>query len=104
VAEVIDRARNFVDSARNAVAALALWLTISMLAGAFSASAAAIEGGQLRDGTWKAVNRLDHTTLLARMLFGSRLHFMDTFEAAGKVMGHAKARSRSRRQSRQASW
>jgi hypothetical protein len=55
VAEVIDRARSFVDSARKAAAALALWLAISMLAGAFSASAAAIEGGQVRDGRWKAV-------------------------------------------------
>jgi hypothetical protein len=54
-AEVIDRARSFVDSARKAAAALALWLAISMLVGAFSASAAAIEGGQLRDGRWKAV-------------------------------------------------
>jgi hypothetical protein len=54
-AEVIDRARSFVDSARKAAAALALWLAISMLVGAFSASAATIEGGQLRDGRWKAV-------------------------------------------------
>jgi hypothetical protein len=55
VADVIDRARSFADGARRAAAALALWLTISMLAGAFSASAAAIEGGQIRDGTWKGV-------------------------------------------------
>jgi phosphohistidine phosphatase SixA len=35
-------------------------------------------------------HRLDHTTLLDRMLFASRLRFMDTFEAVGKVTGHAK--------------
>lgn len=38
----------------------------------------------------EVVHRLDHTTLLGRMLFASRLRFMDTFEAAGKVTGHAK--------------
>ena len=35
-----------------AAAQLALWLTASMLFGAFAASLAAVEGGQLRDGTW----------------------------------------------------
>jgi hypothetical protein len=38
----------------------------------------------------EAVHRLDHTTLLGRMLFAGRLRFMDTFKAAGKVTGHAK--------------
>jgi hypothetical protein len=37
----------------------------------------------------EVVHRLDHTTLLGRMLFASRLRFMDTFEAAGKP-GNAK--------------
>ncbi|HEX4375680.1 MAG TPA: hypothetical protein VHZ99_00855 [Steroidobacteraceae bacterium] len=39
--------------ARKAAAHFALWLKASLFAGAFSASLAAIEGGGLRDGTWK---------------------------------------------------
>jgi hypothetical protein len=31
---------------------LAIWLTLSLFIGAFSAAAAAMEGGGLRDGTW----------------------------------------------------
>jgi hypothetical protein len=53
VAETIARARDAVDAARRAAAKLSLWLTASLLIGAFSASLAAIEGGGLRDGTWK---------------------------------------------------
>jgi hypothetical protein len=34
---------------------MAIWLTISMFIGAFAASLAAIEGGQLRDDRWKGV-------------------------------------------------
>jgi hypothetical protein len=49
----IDRAKVTADKARKAAAQLALWLTASLLVGAFAASAAAIEGGGLRDGTWK---------------------------------------------------
>jgi hypothetical protein len=55
VTEVVDQARAAADSARKAAAKLSLWLTVSMLIGAFAASLAAIEGGQLRDGTWKGV-------------------------------------------------
>ena len=40
------------DAARKATAALAFWLTASLLLGAFCASLAATEGGGLRDGTW----------------------------------------------------
>jgi len=53
VAETSARARDAVDAARRAAAKLSLWLTASLLIGAFSASLAAIEGGGLRDGTWK---------------------------------------------------
>jgi hypothetical protein len=49
----IDQAKIAVDKARKAAAQFALWLTASLLVGAFSASLAAIEGGGLRDGTWK---------------------------------------------------
>lgn len=55
VSEVIEQARSAADQARSAAAKLSLWLTAAMLIGAFSASLAAIEGGQLRDGTWKGV-------------------------------------------------
>ena len=55
VSEVIEQARSAADEARRAAAKLSLWLAAAMLIGAFSASLAAIEGGQLRDGTWKGV-------------------------------------------------
>jgi hypothetical protein len=52
VDEVVVSARQALDAARRAAAQLALWLTASMFIGAFAASLAAIEGGQLRDGVW----------------------------------------------------
>ena len=53
VADVITQAKAAADSARKTAAHLALWVTISLLIGAFCASLAATEGGGLRDGTWK---------------------------------------------------
>ncbi len=55
VAVVVNEAKAAADDARKAAAKLALWLTAAMLIGAFAASLAAIEGGQLRDGTWRGV-------------------------------------------------
>jgi hypothetical protein len=52
VSEVMSEAKTAADRARKAAAQLSLWLTASLLFGAFAASLAAIEGGQLRDGTW----------------------------------------------------
>jgi hypothetical protein len=52
VADVIAEAKAAADEARKAAAHLSLWLTAAMLFGAFAASLAATEGGQLRDGTW----------------------------------------------------
>jgi hypothetical protein len=52
VDEVAAAARQALDAARRAAAKLALWLAASMFIGAFAASLAAIEGGQLRDGVW----------------------------------------------------
>jgi hypothetical protein len=52
VDEVATNAREALDAARRAAAHLAFWLTASLFIGAFSASLAAIEGGQLRDGVW----------------------------------------------------
>jgi hypothetical protein len=55
VSDVITQVRAAADEARIAAAKLSLWLTAAMLVGAFCASLAAIEGGQLRDGTWRGV-------------------------------------------------
>jgi hypothetical protein len=53
VAEVITQAKSAAETARKTAAHLAIWVTISLLLGAFCASLAATEGGGLRDGTWK---------------------------------------------------
>jgi hypothetical protein len=52
VSDVIIDAKTAADAARKATVQLSLWLTVSLLFGAFAASLAAVEGGQLRDGTW----------------------------------------------------
>jgi hypothetical protein len=49
VSDVITQAKSDLDKARSAAAKLALWLTAALLVGAFAASLAAVEGGQLRD-------------------------------------------------------
>jgi hypothetical protein len=49
---VIAEAKAAADRARRGAANLALWMTAALLFGAFSASLAAVEGGQHRDGTW----------------------------------------------------
>ena len=52
VTQVITQAKQAADTARSSVAKFALWLVASMLAGALSASLAAIEGGNLRNREW----------------------------------------------------
>jgi hypothetical protein len=52
VSNVIEQALQTADKVRKAAAQMSLWLAAALLAGAFSASLAAIEGGALRDGTW----------------------------------------------------
>jgi hypothetical protein len=52
VNDVIAEAKAAADRARSAAAKLAFWMTASLLFGAFAASLAAAEGGQMRDGTW----------------------------------------------------
>jgi len=49
VADVLNQAKTALDDARKAAAKLSLWLTASLLIGAFSASLAATEGGYMRD-------------------------------------------------------
>jgi hypothetical protein len=50
--DVIAEAKKAADLARTGAAKLAFWMTAALLFGAFAASLAAVEGGQLRDGTW----------------------------------------------------
>jgi hypothetical protein len=52
VNDVIVEAKAAADRARKGAAKLAFWITASLLFGAFAASLAAVEGGQLRDGSW----------------------------------------------------
>jgi hypothetical protein len=52
VDEVITQAKTAADKARKSTAAFAFWLAFAMLAGALSASLAAIEGGNLRNREW----------------------------------------------------
>jgi hypothetical protein len=62
VNDVIVETQQAIDGARRAAASFALWMTAAMLFGAFAASLAAVEGGQLRDGTW------NNTVLVPRPL------------------------------------
>jgi ribosomal protein L17 len=48
VSDVINQAKTDLDNARRAAAKLSLWLTASLLIGAFCASLAATEGGHVR--------------------------------------------------------
>jgi hypothetical protein len=52
VNEVVFEAKVAADRARQGAAKLAFWMTAYLVFGAFAASLAAVEGGQLRDGTW----------------------------------------------------
>jgi hypothetical protein len=52
VTDVSNRVKADLDAARKTAMQLAIWLTLSLFVGAFSAAAAAMEGGGLRDGTW----------------------------------------------------
>ena len=52
VNDVILEAKATADRARSGAAKLAFWLVAALLFGAFASSLAAVEGGQLRDGTW----------------------------------------------------
>lgn len=55
VDEVVGKAKSDADAARKVAASISIWLTIAMFVGAFSASLAAIEGGQLRDRRWRGI-------------------------------------------------
>jgi hypothetical protein len=52
VNQTISQAKEATDRARRAAAKFSLWIAISLLAGAFSGSLAAAEGGKLRNARW----------------------------------------------------
>ena len=52
VSQTIAQAKEATDKARRAAAKFSLWVAISLLAGAFSGSLAAAEGGKLRNEHW----------------------------------------------------
>jgi hypothetical protein len=52
VNDVVTQVKADLDAARKAAMQTAIWLTLSLFIGAFSASLAATEGGGLRGGTW----------------------------------------------------
>lgn len=52
VNEVVTEVKADLDDGRRAAMQTAIWLTLSLFVGAFSAALAAMEGGGLRDGTW----------------------------------------------------
>ena len=52
VSQTITQAKDAADKARRAAAKFSIWIAISLLAGAFSASLAAAEGGKLRNARW----------------------------------------------------
>ncbi len=52
VNDVVTQVKTDLDDARKAAMQMAIWLTLSLFIGAFSAALAATEGGGLRDGTW----------------------------------------------------
>ena len=56
VNQVITEAKTAADAARKSAAAFSLRLVVAMLAGALSASLAAIEGGYLRNREWYLTN------------------------------------------------
>jgi hypothetical protein len=55
VSDTLAQAKAEADEARKAGMAISIWISIAMLIGAFSASLAAIEGGQLRDRRWRGL-------------------------------------------------
>jgi hypothetical protein len=52
VSDIVAQMKTNLDEARKAAMQTAIWLTLSLFIGAFSASLAATEGGGVRDGTW----------------------------------------------------
>lgn len=64
VDQTITQAKDAADKARRAAAQLSIWIAISLLAGAFSASLAAAEGGKLRNSRWYEERATSTTTVI----------------------------------------
>ena len=63
VNQTIAQAKDAADKARSAALKFSLWIAISLLAGALSASLAAAEGGKLRNTRWYEAEGLKDTTI-----------------------------------------
>lgn len=62
VNDTIAQAKKAADDARKAAAKAAMWLAASLLAGAFAAMLAAVEGGKLRNARWYEDGRVATVT------------------------------------------
>jgi hypothetical protein len=67
VNDTIAQAKKAADDARKAAAKAAMWLAASLLAGAFAAMLAAVEGGRLRNARWYEDGRVTATTTTTTM-------------------------------------
>jgi hypothetical protein len=63
VNQTITQAKEAADKARAAAAKFSLWIAISLLAGAFTASLAAAEGGKLRNSRWYEAEGVQDRTI-----------------------------------------
>jgi hypothetical protein len=63
VNQTITQAKEAADKARAAAAKFSLWTAISLLAGAFTASLAAAEGGKLRNSRWYEAEGVQDRTI-----------------------------------------
>jgi hypothetical protein len=66
VNQTIAQAKEAADRARRAAAKFSLWIAVSLLAGAFSGSLAAAEGGKLRNERWYEEGAATTTTNVRR--------------------------------------
>lgn len=63
VNQTIAQAKDAADKARSVALKFSLWIAISLLAGAFSASLAAAEGGKLRNSRWYEAEGIKDTAI-----------------------------------------
>jgi hypothetical protein len=66
VNDTLTKTKDYLDAVRKNAIATAFWIVAALFAGAFAASAAAIEGGQLRDGRWRGVVFYNRNTARVR--------------------------------------
>ena len=66
VNQTITQAKDAADKARRGAAKFSIWVAISLLAGAFSGSLAAAEGGKLRNAHWYEKQTSPNPTVVVR--------------------------------------